>query len=202
MPNLLRHQRLSTLLLLLPLVYLASLTSCQLGTKETAPEKTKKPPVRDHLVGIVTSVNNDYVLIQKYGAWKVPEEDILFSKGPEGQTANLKFSGEQLGQFIAADIRSGNVKLKDGVYWRQILSTKGTTGLTKPEEPNKPIHPIPSSTPIVKTTLNKTQGTAIPPYTPPPLAPPLPNTVEPKLPPPFKAPTTGNTQWKEIPPQQ
>ncbi len=131
-------------LCLLAAATLSSLISCQQLNPPKKVEETEKPKakVRDQLVGVITSVNKDFVLIQKYGAWNVPEGDIVFSRGENGQTANLAFSGETLGQFIAADIRSGTATLKDGVYWRQVLDQEATTisPNTAPGKPNPTIN--------------------------------------------------------------
>ena len=136
------HQYRTLSLFLLTAATLITVTSCQQLNPPKKAEETEKPKakVRDQLVGIITSVNKDFVLIQKYGAWNVPEGDIVFSRGENGQTANLAFSGETLGQFIAADIRSGTATLKDGVYWRQVLDQEAATisPNTPPIKPSLP----------------------------------------------------------------
>lgn len=139
---------------LLLFAILLPFTSCQ-PIPEVTEEEPEKPKmaVRDTLVGVITSVNDDYVLIQKYGPWVVPEEDIVFSKGSEGETANLKYSGEQLGEFIAADIRSGSVKLKDGVYWRQTLNTKAPVPITPSEPSSQPTENVIPSDSTEENTL-------------------------------------------------
>jgi hypothetical protein len=41
---------------------------------------------------------------------------ILTTQGPEGRAANLLATGEKLGQYAAADIRTGTLEIGDGVY--------------------------------------------------------------------------------------
>ena len=88
------------------------------------------------LSGRVYKVNQaaGYVLIRRYGPWRVGEGDIVESRG-EGRTSSLLPTGERLGEHVAADIRSGDVEVGDGVYIRKI-STSERTGLSvKSEKP-------------------------------------------------------------------
>lgn len=57
-----------------------------------------------------------FVLIQAYGPWHVPDGATLTTRGPDERTANLMVTGEKLGQFAAADIRSGEVAVGDAVF--------------------------------------------------------------------------------------
>lgn len=89
--------------------------------------KKKKNEVRINpnvrLSGRVQSVNQEdkFVLIRRYGRWHVGEGQLVESRG-EGRSANLMPTGEELGEHVAADIRSGEVEVGDGVYIRQMSS--------------------------------------------------------------------------------
>jgi len=90
--------------------------------------KEQEPPqeiVTKRLAGRVQSVNraSQFVLIRRYGYWRVDEGDIVVTSG-EGRTANLLPTGEKLGEHIAADIRSGEVEVGDAVYIRKMLTSK------------------------------------------------------------------------------
>jgi hypothetical protein len=90
----------------------------------SSPEEEKpKGSVSDsRLAGRIQRVNRSagFVLIRRYGFWRVSEGEIVESRG-EGRTANLLPSGEKLGEHIAADIRSGDVEVGDAAYIRKIL---------------------------------------------------------------------------------
>lgn len=106
-----------TLRTLAPILAIALLSACADKTedkpKEGADEKT-----RPQLVGRIASVPADrkFALIQSYGTWNVPTGSILTTQGPEGRAANLLATGEKLGQYAAADIKSGTLEVGDGVY--------------------------------------------------------------------------------------
>jgi hypothetical protein len=88
------------------------------GHQAQADDPDKDKPDQPHLVGRVASVPGEggFVLIQSYGAWAVPEGETVFARGPDGRSANLLPTGEHLSQFVAADIRSGQVAVGDAVY--------------------------------------------------------------------------------------
>lgn len=96
--------------------------SCSSGNNVKGMEG-KKVEVRepDKLVARVASVNREanYVLIQRYGRLVVPEDSILYTLGPGDTTANIQVTGERLGQFLAADISSGELNVGDSVYLRK-----------------------------------------------------------------------------------
>lgn len=99
---------------LLLMASLALVPSCADKPEEEATEKKEKP----RLVGRIDSISGDrkFVLIQAYGKWEIPTGAILTAQGPEGRAANLRVTGEKLGQFAAADIQSGTLEINDGVY--------------------------------------------------------------------------------------
>jgi hypothetical protein len=74
----------------------------------------------ERLAGRVEKVieKSDFVLIRKYGKWSVLDGETVFSKGL-ARTANLLPTGEELGEHVAADIRSGTVEAGDAVYIRK-----------------------------------------------------------------------------------
>jgi hypothetical protein len=107
-------------------------------------EEKEKPKDRAVLVGRVASVppGRGFVLIQSYGTWAVPPGAPVFSCGAcqsgegsgeqEGRLANLMPSGEKMGQFVAADIRSGQVETGDAVYWRPAKAEKKASDAAGP----------------------------------------------------------------------
>lgn len=97
------------------------LLSCVLIACADKPEK--KPPKKEttnspRLVGRIASIPADrkFVLIQAYGKWLVQTGAILTTQGTGERTANLRATGEKLGQYAAADIQSGTLEIGDGVY--------------------------------------------------------------------------------------
>ncbi|WP_411827416.1 hypothetical protein [Luteolibacter sp. AS25] len=85
---------------------------------ESEPSEKKEVQEKRSVVGRVASIpaNRTFVLIQAYGTWTVPSGSILTTQGPNGRSANLRVSGEKLGQYAAADIQSGTLEVGDGVY--------------------------------------------------------------------------------------
>lgn len=110
----------------------ADLTEKQ--TKASKKEETAKP----HLVGRVASIPADrkFVLIQSYGNWSIATGAILATLGPDGRAANLRVTGEKLGQFAAADVQSGSLEIGDGVYTTITPpeTTENSGSETTPEE--------------------------------------------------------------------
>jgi hypothetical protein len=99
------------------LVLCLSLAACAHKPEETPTKKTDDES-KPRLVGRVASIPADrtFVLIQSYGTWTVETGSILTTQGPEGRAANLLATGEKLGQYAAADIRTGTLEIGDGVY--------------------------------------------------------------------------------------
>ncbi|HEY1120450.1 MAG TPA: hypothetical protein VGE67_02580, partial [Haloferula sp.] len=89
-------------------------------------EKPVESATKPTLVGRVASVQekSGFVLIESYGPWKVPNGGLLSGVGDESRTSNLVATGEKLGQFSAADIRSGVAKVGDSVYYRPVKEEK------------------------------------------------------------------------------
>ena len=117
-------------MLLVPL--LALLSSCFLfKSKEELPEDSKTKP---RLVGRVAQIpsGSDFLLIESYGTWEVPDGGLLSGVGTEGRTSNLVATGEKLGQFAAADIRSGLAKIGDSVYYRPIADSNSSPEVGSP----------------------------------------------------------------------
>ncbi|RYD17188.1 MAG: hypothetical protein EOP88_27910 [Verrucomicrobiaceae bacterium] len=106
--------------------YLILLAACAAGLSACAndelakPEEVKKAPVTHapKLVGRIASIPSDkrFVLIQSYGKWEQESGAILTTLGPDERTANLRVTGEKLGEFAAADLQSGNAAQGDAVY--------------------------------------------------------------------------------------
>ncbi len=102
------------------------LYSCA-GEKPVVEEKIDEPEL-DKLVARVASVNKEanYVLIQRYGKLVVPEDSVLYTLGVDGHAASIKVTGERLGQFLAADIVSGELIVGDAVYLRNLEKKANT----------------------------------------------------------------------------
>lgn len=122
---------------------LALLSAC--ATFKADPKKTDKtqdkpPPEPPKLVGWIASVPADkrFVLIQSYGEWKIETGTILTSRGAEARSANLRVSGEKLGQFAAADLQSGAVEVGDAVYSRHVPKPPAPPAASEPPE-NEPL---------------------------------------------------------------
>ena len=107
-----RQLTLATLLVLL--------TACAKEPKKE--EEVKKQPKTEttKLVARVQSRpgGKDFVLLEAYGKWTYADGVNLYSYGEGGRTAALVTSGEKLGQFVAADLKSGTVEIGDAVYHR------------------------------------------------------------------------------------
>lgn len=68
-------------------------------------------------VGQIASIHpqEGFVLIRRLPSIEIASGTILISTGPTGQVANLRVTGESLGQMIAADIQSGSPQIGDSV---------------------------------------------------------------------------------------
>ena len=121
----------------LPLLFAAWVVcSCGSTKPEKPKEEAKKPVVEGpKLVGRIASIPADkrFVLIQSYGKWNMESGGILTTRGPDDRTANLRTTGEKLGEFAAADLQSGSVEVGDAVYSQQVV--KPTPLLTSPQLP-------------------------------------------------------------------
>lgn len=121
-------------LMLSILLLMVFLPGC--GSSPKAEEKeAPKAVVPKRLAGRVQSVNrtSQFVLIRRYGYWRLDDDDVVVTAG-EGRTANLLPTGEKLGEHIAADIRSGEVEVGDAVYIRKILTFKEAKPSTEVEK--------------------------------------------------------------------
>lgn len=96
-----------------------SLSACGVSKKPEKQDSTKMPKAEaPKLVGRIASIPADkrFVLIQSYDQWNIETGTILTTRGPENRTANLRVTGESLGQFAAADLQSGTLEVGDAVY--------------------------------------------------------------------------------------
>lgn len=92
--------------------------------------KPNKPPVAPvapvaegpKLIGRIASLPADrrFVLVQSYGEWKIEEGRILTTRGADERSANLRVTGESLGDLAAADIQAGTVEVGDAVYAQHV----------------------------------------------------------------------------------
>jgi hypothetical protein len=110
------------------------ISSCA-STQTAKPEPAKTVEEGPKLVGRVASIPADrrFVLIQSYGKWTIESGRILTTRGPDDRAANLRTTGETLGEFAAADLQSGTVEVGDAVYSQHIA--KPAEMLTTPELP-------------------------------------------------------------------
>ncbi|MES2922464.1 MAG: hypothetical protein V4819_13005 [Verrucomicrobiota bacterium] len=131
----------------LTLFLAASFVICSCtSTKPKPNEEAKKPVVEGpKLVGRIASIPADkrFVLIQSYGKWEVESGRILTTRGPDDRTANLRTTGESLGEFAAADLQSGAVEVGDAVYSQHVV--KPTPLLTTPEVPQSQGETLPEN---------------------------------------------------------
>jgi hypothetical protein len=111
-------------------------------------EKPEVSATKPSLVGRVASVQegSGFVLIESYGPWRVPDGGLLSGIGTEGRTSNLVATGEKLGQFSAADIRSGVAKVGDSVYYRPIKEEKGLGTSVETPSPTQPASELETKT--------------------------------------------------------
>jgi hypothetical protein len=100
------------------------------------------------LVGRIANIPADrrFVLVQRYGEWTSEAGTILTTRGPEGRLANLRVTGERLGEFAAADVQSGTVEKGDAVYSQHV--PKPVQPTPAPEIPQE----VPQEVPQPKDT--------------------------------------------------
>ena len=66
---------------------------------------------------------------------------ILTTRGENDRTANLLVTGESLGQFAAADLKSGALEVGDAVYSRHV--PQASEPVSEPETASPPPVPVP-----------------------------------------------------------
>lgn len=95
---------------------LAGWSSC--GTTERDQDPLDPPVGQRRVVGRIASViePKGFVLIQRLGSGKFTPGTTLTTEGDGGRSANLLVTGEQQGQYGAADIRSGTARVGDAVF--------------------------------------------------------------------------------------
>jgi hypothetical protein len=108
------------------------------STKPEKPDTDKKPVVTEgpKLVGRVATIPADrrFVLIQSYGKWEMEAGAILTTRGPDERAANLRVTGEKLGEFAAADLQSGLVEKGAAVYFQTTAKPSPTFNTTQPSQ--------------------------------------------------------------------
>lgn len=143
------------------LVLAASLGSagCAAFKREKPDEKEKSEPAkRLSLIGRVASIPPDkqFVLIQTYGKHSLDAGTILTTRGDSDRSANLKVTGEQMGQYAAADVQSGEVILGDAVYSLHAPKPVKPASGTPPSPPSTDaLPPPPDSLPLPEPTENQ-----------------------------------------------
>ena len=121
----------AVLLAVFSCLVISSCTSAQ----PKKPEPTKPVAEGPKLIGRIASIPADrrFVLIQSYEKWNIESGKILTTRGPDERSANLKTTGESLGEFAAADLQSGTVEVGDAVYSQHVA--KPAEVLITPELP-------------------------------------------------------------------
>jgi hypothetical protein len=121
--------------------------------EKNSPEAPKESVDVMRLVARVQSRpgSKDFVLLEAFGKWTVEDGVNLYAYGSDGRMAILTTSGEKLGQFVAADVKSGQVEIGDAVYHR----SKGPSTTAEPAAaPTAPLPaPQPESTPAVPSPI-------------------------------------------------
>ncbi len=122
----------STLLPLSLILCSFALTSCELfKPKSTEPEKPEAPemPEPRQLIGRISSApeGQNFILIQGFNGVSLPIGTVLTTRGADGRAANIKITGEVLGNFAAADLQSGELKVGDAVYLPKLKSDEKST---------------------------------------------------------------------------
>lgn len=86
--------------------------------KQTPKDTAADTAPKNRLIGRIASVaaGQQFVLIQSYGPWDIEAGGILTTRGPDDRVANLRCTGEKLGQFAAADIQAGDPRPGDAVF--------------------------------------------------------------------------------------
>jgi len=123
-------------LMMIPALVCGPCSCSSSAPREKRHDKTDKKP-QAKLVGRIASISADkkFVTIQSYGAWEVAAGSILTTQGPDQRVANLRCSGEKLGQYAAADIQAGLPQTGDAVFFRPAEpSTPGATAPPKAPE--------------------------------------------------------------------
>ena len=107
-----------------------------------------KPSQGLKLIGRIASVPPDrqFVLIQSYEKWTIEAGTILTTRGEGDRTANLRVTGERMGQFAAADVQSGEVILGDAVYSLHVPKPSTQASETPPAATSPTDKPSPTDT--------------------------------------------------------
>ena len=100
---------------------LVLLASCAKDLKKDEELKKQVKQAKVETTRLVARVQSrpgskNFILLEAYGKWIFADGVALYSYGDGGRTAALVTSGEKLGQFVAADIKSGSVEIGDAVY--------------------------------------------------------------------------------------
>ena len=107
-----------------------------IGCSPQAPVEPEEP-TQPRYVGQINSVHAEqgFVLIRRGAGVTLSPGMILISRGPGERVANLRVSGESLGQMVAADIQSGQPQIGDSVH-EPLLDNPELT--PDPETPSTP----------------------------------------------------------------
>lgn len=118
-------------------------SGCGLFQRKTQENLDKPDRNEPKLVGRIASVPLDkrFVLIQSFGKWNVETGAILTTRGADNQSANLRVTGESLGQFAAADLQSGSLEVGDAVYFRHVPKPNEPSGDPESHIENSPPSP-------------------------------------------------------------
>ena len=121
--------------------------SCAFKSKDKKPEEMEEKEILELIARVQSRPGNkDFVLLEAFGKWTLDDGVNLHVYGENGRTATLVTSGEKLGQFVAADVKSGKVELGDSVYHRKKVMVPKQKSVAPPanekpkpsNEPDKP----------------------------------------------------------------
>ncbi len=132
------------------------LAACASKEKNSA-ETPKESVEMMRLVARVQSRpgSKDFVLLEAFGKWMVEDGVNLYAYGSDGRMAILTTSGEKLGQFVAADVKSGQVEMGDAVYHRSKGPSTTAVSAAPPASPapSPPPAPQPESAPSTPSLI-------------------------------------------------
>lgn len=96
--------------------------ACVVSCSQNVPNLPIEEVQIDQLVGRVSTIypEQNYMLIQKIRSINTESDSIYYTRNAQGQTPQIKLTGQQLGQFYVADFDEPNIKVNDPVFCRNL----------------------------------------------------------------------------------